>query len=223
MPLTLKNFYRQWWWWTLAQSLWIYRPLREDANDHKLDVWWTWTVSNAIWNGTASYTTVWSIQSAHFAHNYNSWSYVTSSYLRKDIPITIAAWVYATTWYSSNWQTILTTQDSYSDGGNKKIWIWLWDQYRICVSNGGSSDEYKNINAQEWVFAAISIDNSGNWIAYLWDTKYTGTWWLSMTFDKRWQVWNWGSNGFYWNIRDVAIWERALSQSEMLEYKALTQ
>lgn len=210
------------WWWTLAQWLWVFRPLREDANDHKLDVWWTWTVSNASWTWTASYTTAWWIQSAHFNHSYNSWSYITSSYLRKDIPITIACWIYADGWHNT-WQTILSTQDTYNDGDNKKIWIWLADNWpRITFSYWVWDWPYQTVSIWVWLYVACSISSDGTWRWYIDSTAYNWTWWVSMTFNKRWQVWNWGSNGFYWNIRDVAIWERALSDSEILNYKSKT-
>ena len=207
MPLTLKNFYKQWWqpW---ANTL-VYYPLENDTNDHSGN-------SNNL-TGTVSYVTSANKQVAKFSWN----SHLTASSSVVSVQtFTISFWVKLNSNSSEqclvanantdSWINITKFPNSYDiyglygpsrwwmNTGPVNPWSWTWVHYVSVFEGSNSIKTYSNWNLTD----QTSISSN---IAY-----------PSVNFSLWWSVTRW--RNFDGWLSEVIIEDRLWSAQEISDY-----
>lgn len=197
------------WWW----------KLEEDANDY--------SGNNKNWTRTwtASYSEVWWKTAAVFSSS----NYITTSLSYASLPITICAWEYLNTTWSSTYPIVENSKS------NTTSFYWLtrypWSNL-VRWWSWGSVDliDYTYSVRQQRNFWALTIDSSWNKKLYLnGELVKIWTWWAAATQTQAWKIWNWYTNSsttlykWIWYIKNVAIYNKALSAEEVLSFYQVTQ
>ena len=188
-----------------VDCVWWYK-LESDANDY------SWNNNNATWSWTASYSTVWWKLSANFD---------TSRYLTTPInvgtwPITIACLFYKT--WTSWYQTVIAAP--YSWNGAPVIWMCYYTSKFYIWAWNTSIDPYTYsaaVNTRH--FCAIRIDSNWNIKVNLDNNTVTTHTTTSFNINSSIYIGAWAGNKFTWNIKQVAIWNKSISDDELEEYK----
>ena len=202
-----------------------YYPLVSDANDHKADLWVSGTTYNWSWYWTASYTTVGGKTSAHFSYRSNS---IDTGVTLWTLPVTLCAWSYFTSlddWHCLIWNANGNNNDCYAI----RWYNWWNNSYRPLLCNWTSSDLSLPNNLfvpNTWQFIAYTIDSSATKFYVDGTLSYTWwAWWPASWYTWFWIASFWSYHNHWWdgNIRDVAIYNRVLTQDEITAYYSETQ
>lgn len=195
-----------------------YYPLVSNANDAS----WKW--NNASWVWTASYTTVWGKASAHFTRNNN---YINTGLTPWSWPITIACQLYYTTpsWSWEIYTTAVWSPLAWNGSSSSHIWFcFLWKTgtydtyYRWAWHYNEAVATAPTLSHNTWHFVAIRIDSS--WNIKLTTDSSTTTWTTAAwNITDTIYIWAWIWNRFSGNVRDVAIWDRSISDEELQRFK----
>lgn len=204
MPLTLKNFYKQWWqpW---ANTL-VYYPFDTDINDYS---WNNYNLTN-YWN--VSITEVSWVTSANFINSAPYWLYNSDTNITIQWKYTFLVWMYYVWWWSAYPRVFGWTDNRfmlYRNGAiepNAANWWWIQsipNTWELIVFVG-------NLTTWAW-------DGYKNW-TYI--KSWTGTTWARHGIRLWWNEGN-ASNGtdaFYWAMSKLIFENRQRTAQEIADY-----
>lgn len=210
MPLTLKNFYKQWWqpW---ANTI-AYYPLTQDANDY------SWNNYNITTSWASSYTP----DGALLPDSFHAWLL---------IPFNIYT---SNTYTFSIWQKPLHIPpredmrwiDCSENGNYRLISLWYSLYYNTKLEHrrwGNSSSvfwTYINYSVDTRYYCTYTIDNGTIKTYVNWNNLWTKTWVSWHTCALRfWQEWNmWADRHWYWYMKDIIIENKVRTVQEISNY-----
>ncbi len=195
-------------WFVPPASPIAYYILETDATDS------SWNGKDASWVWTPSYTTVWWEASAHFAGSdyINTWVSIGSW------PVTIACMYNHST--SSGYQTVFWARLAWDGGSYPYIWALFYNNGIFFKAGYYSESEWSapTVPTWEWHFCAVRIDWSRN-IKMDRDTSQVTATTTSYTINESINIWAWVWNKFYGNVKQLAIWDKSLTDAELEEYR----
>lgn len=209
MPLTLKNFYRQWWQpWANTVA---YYPLTNDFNDY------SWNGNNLTGYNSATIWTLSGVTCLDLTPNSSYISWTVSNIPQGNQARTNMFWVkwnniwnYPVYWYGSassgRWDTVFS---------NNNI---SWSQY------GGTvySDVYEDISNR--IHIAITISSS---VAKMYVNGTLVSQW-TLTINTNWTVLYLGKNAWdnaylVWYLSRFIVEDKARTAQEIVSYYSLTK
>ena len=208
--------------------LW-YRPLQTNLNDV------SWNGKNASWySWTGSFETsqwyTWArcnVSSTSWNQNYSSQHVITPiNYVW--VNLSYLWWInfFAKNWWQRPWfMNISWSWDT------KYIYSWLRvsTNYRFTVSNNIANGwwlDYSTLNINTWYFIAVVYNNTEgktklyiNWSKVAEATDYV---WVQSTSNYVWRIGCWQYDAQYggtnWLVRHCAIYNRSLTDAEVLQF-----
>lgn len=212
---------------TLQDWMLWWRPLQTDL----LDV--SWKGNNASWySGTGSFVTadwkVWARVTRNVSTALSTQHIVTPiTYLDKDV--SVAWWINydSNSMVNNTWtgfcmsSNFVSNKDDY--GTYSQIWLRWPDSYKLYCAIQGGDNTLISWTPTAWSWYFYWMTSTGSVLKFyvngslaLTVNNYNGngaTW----SYPRRFGTWAW-TVGTNWYIRHCAIWDRALSEDEILAF-----
>lgn len=214
MPLTLKNFYKQWWGWPRPINWLIaYYPFDSDMNDHKADLWGTWTTYNCTQtSGTYSYWT-WKVNNC-LSQTVSGNSKAINTGISVGNVFSISVWFQIIGGVS--WRTAIWWNQSTDEGygfrrqfNNGNIWTWIRATIYTFWETITWNTWYQYTITQDWT----ELKQYLNWVLKHTDTVDDTAWQTTLKLCWRWD-WYWTPVKF----DDVLVYNRILTAEEISTY-----
>ena len=194
-----------------------YWPFETDGTDES----WNW--NDATVTG-CTFWTVWGKNGVQLETTRvnNPSNYIISSLDYNSLPVTAICWMYPTN--LNDWQNAMgnTSQTSHPDSINN-IRIRFGNSELRIAKYGSELQTWITFSNNQWKMVAIAIDSSNNGILYIdWQQSATFTAWGNNSSTWPWAWGHWENRSsfhcFVWWIRQSALYNKALSAAEVLEY-----
>lgn len=197
--------------------LWYYK-LNNNANDD------SWNGNDGTWSWTAQYVTVGWYTWASFTNQSNKISLpITIS----DTPLTLCLWAYCT--WINNWRCLIGNPNwDRNDGYAIRAITDQNNSSAIVISNWTSSDISIGQNVytdNQWFSITLVIDSTSTKIYKDWTLYSTvSAWWQASDYTNFYIASYWSYTNQWWDgyIRDVAIYNKALTDNEVSQYITAT-
>lgn len=192
-----------------------YRKLEEDFNDY------SGNSRNWTQGGSVSFTTFGGYKCANV---WNGVWYIDTPLSYNQLPLTMCIWSYLNSWWDNYRKCMIWNHWTGSDNTlnyeirnvESKIDISVW-----------SSSSYRSSSAiapaWSWDCWVVTIDSSATKLYKNWTLQQTFSWWTTWSNVWNWTIWrrlSWSGqyHWWYWYLRQAAVYNRALSASEVLDY-----
>jgi hypothetical protein len=203
--------------------LW-YRPLQSDLKDASWNwkdwSWYSWTGGfSAIWGKTGARVTTKTV----------SWRTVTAQHIVTSLQydgsnISMCWWIYYAT-QVSDWLRPWIINNSHSASSDfYGIWQRVFDSFRTyLLKNGTTYLLWNRINTWWWNFVCVIISWTTLKYYLNWTLTTTSTVSSWTTNSNNWRLWCWhydSSAWFWWTdwyVRHCAVYNRALTDAEVLQ------
>ena len=198
--------------------LW-YRPLQSDLKDLSWNGnngtrYWTWAFDTVLGKTWARVTTT--------GTNRITASHIETPLIYWSIPITFCFWADIYTQWGRSW--IISNANYSDDLTDFCLRTYRTDYILVASLWNWNNNQISTYSLNTWVFYAITIDSSWAWKLYKnWTLSNSWTW--ANTATNSWYWWIWARNSWGWwgrwidgLMRHCAIYNRALTDAEILEF-----